>query len=63
MASFVTGDIIPRKVYAQDLRRLFHLAYPQEQQGNTEANELGHTVLTYQFVSGLRQEIKSGGVI
>ncbi len=44
--------------YAQDLRRLFYLAYPRAQQGNQETEEMGLSVLTYQFVSGLRSEIK-----
>ena len=44
--------------YAQDLRRLFYLAYPQAQQGTEEAEDMGRSVLSYQFVAGLRQEIK-----
>ena len=44
--------------YAQDLRRLFYLAYPQAQQGTREAEDMGRSVLSYQFVAGLRQEIK-----
>ena len=44
--------------YAQDLRRLFHLAYPQAQQGTREAEDLGRSVLCYQFVAGLQREIK-----
>ena len=44
--------------YAQDLRRLFDLTYPQAQQGTEEAEDMGQSVLSYQFVAGLRQEIK-----
>ena len=41
--------------YAKDLRRL---AYPQAQQGNKDAEDMGRPVLCCQFVTGLRQEIK-----
>ena len=44
--------------YAQDLRRLFYLAYPQAQQGTQDAEDMGRSVLCCQFVTGLRQEIK-----
>ena len=44
--------------YAQDLHRLFHLAYPQTQQGTEEAEDMGRSVLSYQFVAGLLQDIK-----
>ena len=44
--------------YAQDARKLFHKAYPPVQQGNRETEEMGKAVLAYQFVSGLRPEIR-----
>ena len=44
--------------YAQDLRRLFHLAYPKAQQGTQEAESMGRSVLAYQFVAGLLPDIK-----
>ncbi len=45
-------------LYAQDLRRLFYLAYPRAQQGTQETEEMGRSVLASQFVSGLRREIR-----
>ena len=45
--------------YAQDLRVLFKRAYPLAQQGTQEAETTGKSVLAYQFVSGLRPEIKA----
>ena len=45
--------------YAQDLRVLFKRAYPLAQQGTQEAETMGKSVLAYQFVSGLRPEIKA----
>ena len=45
--------------FAQELRRLFYLAYPKAQQGSRETEEMGTTVLVYQFISGLKPEIKS----
>ena len=44
--------------YAQDLRKLFYRAYPRAQQGTQELEDMGQSVLTYQFVSGLLPEIK-----
>ena len=44
--------------YAQDLQRLFYLAYPQAQQGTQDPEDMGRSVLCCQFVTGLRQEIK-----
>lgn len=44
--------------YAQDLRRLFHLAYPRAQQGSQEAEDMGRSVLASQFVAGLLPDIK-----
>ena len=44
---------------AQDLRQLFHKAYPTVQQGSQEAEEIGRCVLSNQFVSGLRPELKT----
>ena len=45
--------------YAQDVRRLFYLAYPRAQQGTQETEDLAHTVLAYQFVAGLKPNLKS----
>ena len=45
--------------YAQELRTLFHKAYPSVQQGTREAEALGQTILTNQFVVGLLPDIKS----
>ena len=45
--------------YAQELRTLFHRAYPSVYQGTKEADTLGQTVLVNQFVAGLLPEIKS----
>lgn len=44
-------------VYAQDLRCLFNQAYPRAQQGTRKAEDFGKSVLSYQFVAGLCQEI------
>ena len=44
--------------YAQDLRRLFNRAYPSAQQGTSEVESMGRSVLAYQFVAGLRSDIK-----
>ena len=38
---------------AQDVRRLFHQAYPRAQQGSQETEDMGRSVLAYQFVAGL----------
>ena len=45
--------------YAQELKKLFYRAYPTAQQGSTEAEAMGRSVLTCQFVTGLRTEIKA----
>ena len=45
--------------YAQELRTLFHKAYPSVQQGTRETEALGQTVLTNQFVVGLLPDIKA----
>ena len=45
--------------YAQDVRRLFYLAYPRAQQATQETEDLGRTVLAYQFVAGLKPNLKS----
>ena len=37
--------------YAQELRRLFQKAYPAAQRGSPEADEMGRSVLTFQFAS------------
>ena len=44
--------------YAQDLRRLFHRAYPSSQRGGQEAKAIVQNVLTNQFVAGLLPAIK-----
>ena len=46
-------------VYAQELRTLFHKAYPNVQQATREAEALGQTILTNQFVARLLPVIKS----
>ena len=45
--------------YPQDLRRLFRKVYGKAQQGSQEAKRMGHPVLTYQFVAGLWQKLKT----
>ena len=45
--------------YAQDLRYLFYQAYPKAQQGSSEAEETGKSVLANQFVNGLIPELKA----
>jgi len=44
--------------YAQDLRRLFTRAYPSAQQGTSEPESMGCSVLMYQFIAGLRSDVK-----
>ena len=44
--------------YAQDLRQLFHQAYSQVQHEGPGAEKMGHSVLTYQFVAGLVDQLK-----
>jgi len=44
--------------YAQELRTLFHRAYPSVYQGTKKAHALGQTVLANQFVAGLLLEIR-----
>ena len=45
--------------YAQDVRRLFYQAYPRAQQGTQETEAMGRSVLAYQFVAGLKPNLKS----
>ena len=45
--------------YAQDLRYLFYQAYPKAQQGSSEAEKKGKSVLANQFVNGLIPELKA----
>ena len=45
--------------FPQELRPLFQKAYPPAQKGSEEAETMGHAVLTNQFISGLRPELKS----
>ena len=44
--------------YAQDLKSLFHKAYPQVQQGGEAAESIGKSVLVSQFVAGLLPALK-----
>lgn len=44
--------------YAQCLRELFYKAYPRTQQCTKKAEDMGQSVLTCQFIAGLRKEIK-----
>ena len=46
-------------MYAQELKFLFFEAYPLAQQVSAEAQDMGRSVLTNQFVSGLQTELKS----
>ena len=45
--------------YAQDLRKLFHKAYPITSRGSHETEQMGQTILSSQFVAGLLPDIKS----
>lgn len=45
--------------YAQALKKLFARAYTGATRGTPEAEALGQTVLVNQFVSGLRQDLKT----
>lgn len=46
--------------YAQDVRcRLLYQAYPRAQQGTQETEDMGRSVLAYQFVAGLKPNLKS----
>ena len=45
--------------YAQELKVLFYKAYPLAQQASAETQDMGKSVLTSQFVSGLQPELKS----
>ena len=44
--------------YAQDLKSLFHKAYPPVQQGGEAAESIGKSVLVSQFVAGLLPALK-----
>ena len=44
--------------YAQELKRLFYKAYPRWLQAGQETEEMGKSILSSQFVAGLRREIK-----
>ena len=48
----------PVDIYAQELRRFFYLAYPRAQQSSQEAEDMGNSVLAYQFFAGLQQKLK-----
>ena len=45
--------------YAQDLQKLFYKAYPRASQASEEAEDLGRSVLAYQFVAGLTQALRT----
>ena len=45
--------------YAQELQRLFHKAYASSQYDGGGAEAMGKSVLCYQFVAGLRAELKA----
>ena len=45
--------------YAQELRKLFYIAYPRTNQATEEAEGFGRSVLAYQFVAGLKRNLKS----
>ena len=45
--------------YAQELRKLFYRAYPRASQATEEAEGFGRSVLAYQFVAGLKQNLQS----
>ena len=44
--------------YAQDLNRLYLKAYPPAGRGSEDAEKMGQTVLIYQFVAGLKPELR-----
>ena len=44
--------------YANDLNRLYQHAYPYLKRGSADAEKMGQTVLAYQFVAGLKLEIR-----
>ena len=44
--------------FAQDLKTLFYKAYPRTLQGGQETEEMGRSVLSSQFIAGLRSDIK-----
>ena len=43
----------------QELRKLFYRAYPRTNQATEEAEGFGRSVLAYQFVAGLKQNLQS----
>ena len=45
--------------FAQDLRGLYHKAYPSTSRGSKETEEMGQTVLANQFAAGLLPELKA----
>ena len=51
------GETVDR--YTQDLRRLFYKACPRASQGTEEAEDLGQSVLAYQFVAGLTPALRT----
>jgi len=44
--------------YAQDLNRLYQRTYPHSERGSADAERMGQMVLAYQFVAGLKPEIR-----
>ena len=45
--------------FAQDLRGLYHKAYPSTSRGSKETEEMGQTILANQFATGLLPELKA----
>lgn len=46
------------EAYAQDLNRLYLKAYPLAERGSEDAERMGQTALTYQFVTGLKPKLR-----
>ena len=44
--------------YAQELKRLFYKAYPKTQQAGQATEEMGQSILSSQFVTGLQRDFK-----
>ena len=49
----------PVDKYAQELKMLFRKVYPIAQQGNQETGSMDKSVFAFQFVQGLRLELKA----
>ena len=50
------GELVD--TYAQDLQRLFQKAYPKALQGSEDAQVMGRSVLSNQFIGGLLPDLK-----